>query len=219
MTPILDDAFMCDSVPGEIMDELWANGWRHFGRYFFRYASQPGEHGGVQTITPLRIDLASFSRSKSQRRVMNKNADLRHEVVPAVINDELRAMFQRHKERFTYNIPEALETFLGQDPATGPCQCLMVRVLDATNRLLASSFFDVGKTSASSVYGFFDPAESPRSLGIFTMLLEIQHCQSNGLTWIYPGYATKEPSAYDYKKQFRATQWLDWESVEWRDLE
>ena len=73
----------------------------------------------MQTITPLRIALASFCRSKSQRRVMNKNTDLRHEVVPAVINDELRAMFQRHKERFTHNVPDALETFLGPDPAAG----------------------------------------------------------------------------------------------------
>ncbi|MGV3658684.1 MAG: GNAT family N-acetyltransferase [Prosthecobacter sp.] len=219
MTPILDDAFMCDSVPAEIMDELWAGGWRHFGRYFFRYSSQPGEHGGVQTITPLRITLASFSCSKSQRRVLNKNADLRHEVVPAVINDEMRAMFQRHKGRFTYNVPDSLETFLGPDPATGPCECRMVRVLDADGRLRAASFFDAGRESASSVYGFFDPDESHRSLGIFTMLLEIQHCQEQGLKWIYPGYATKEPSPYDYKKQFRATQWLEWETGEWRDLE
>src|SRR5688572_10552752 len=108
MTPVLDDAFMCDSVPAEIMDRLWADGWRHFGRYFFRYCSQPAPGPGeeptgmpMQTITPLRIQLASFSRSKSQRRVMNKNTDLRHEVVPAKIDDELRAMFQRHKWRFT----------------------------------------------------------------------------------------------------------------------
>lgn len=225
MTPVLDDAFMCDSVPAELMDRLWADGWRHFGRYFFRYCSQPAPGTGdespdtqMQTITPLRIELASFTRSKSQRRVMNKNADLRHEVVPATIDDELRTMFQRHKERFTHNIPDSLETFLGPDPATGPCECLMVRVLAPGGRLLAASFFDIGTTAASSVYGFFDPDESHRSLGILTMLLEIQYCQNKGLTWIYPGYATKESSAYDYKKQFRGTQWLDWDSTEWRAL-
>lgn len=217
MTPVLDDAFICDSVPAEIMDGLWAAGWRHFGRYFFRYSSQPGQHGGTQTITPLRINLASFSRTKSQRRVMNRNADLQHEVMPAQIDDELRDLFQRHKQRFTYNVPESLETFLGPDPVEGPCECRMVRVLEE-GRLVAASFFDVGQAAASSVYGFFEPECSKRSLGTFTLLLEIQHCQEKGLRWLYPGYATLEPSAYDYKKQFRSTEMLNWAEAEWQQM-
>lgn len=218
MTQPLDDAFICDSVPAEIMDGLWAAGWRHFGRYFFRYSSQQAADGSTQTITPLRIDLASFTRTKSQRRALNKNADLLHEVVPAQIDDELRDLFQRHKQRFTHNVPESLETFLGADPANGPCECRMARVLEG-GRLVAASFFDVGQTSASSVYGFFDPDYSKRSLGIFTLLLEIQHCQGVGLRWLYPGYATRESSAYDYKKQFRSTEMLDWSDAEWRPLQ
>ena len=217
MTPVLDDAFICDSAPAEIMDRLWAAGWRHFGRYFFRYSTQPDEDGNAQTITPLRIGLAHFTSSKSQRRVMRRNADLRWEVVSAALDDNLRAMFQRHKQRFTQNIPDTLENFLGPDPATGPCECRMVRVFD-TDRLIAASFFDVGQQAASSIYGIFDPAESRRSLGIFTMLLEIQHCHESGLRWLYPGYATHEPSAYDYKKQFRCTEMLDWNTGEWRLL-
>jgi len=91
----------------------------------------------------------------------------------------------------------------------------MVRVWDA-DRLVAASFFDVGQEAASSVYGLFEPAEGKRSLGIFTMLLEIQHCREAGLRWLYPGYATHESSAYDYKKQFRGTEALDWATGEWR---
>lgn len=217
MTPVLDDAFICDSVPAEVMDRLWETGWRHFGRYFFRYSTQPGEHGNAQTITPLRIDLASCSFTKSQRRVLRKNGDLRWEVTPAQIDDDLRAMFQRHKQRFTYNVPETLENFLGHDPATGPCECRMVRVFEG-DRLIAASFFDLGKTTASSVYGIFEPECASRSLGIFTMLLEFQYCRDAGLQWLYPGYATHEPSAYDYKKQFNGTEMLDWASGEWLPL-
>jgi arginyl-tRNA--protein-N-Asp/Glu arginylyltransferase len=214
VTPELDDAFICDSVPAEFMDRLWEAGWRHFGRYFFRYSSQSDEQGATQTITPLRIDLASCSFTKSQRRVLSKNTDLHHDIVPATLDDELRAMFQRHKQRFTHNIPDSLETFLGPDPATGPCECRMVRVFEG-DRLIAASFFDMGQTAASSVYGLFEPEFAKRSIGIFTMLLEIQHCRDAGLRWLYPGYATHEPSAYDYKKQFRGTEWLDWSKGEW----
>ncbi len=214
MTPALDDAFICDSLPSELMDKVWAAGWRHFGRYFFRYSSQQANDGSTQTITPLRIDLVQFTPTKSQRRVLTKNASLRWEIVPAALDDKLRTMFQRHKQRFTHNVPEELETFLGPDPAVGPCECRMVRVFD-DERLIAASFFDVGQQAASSIYGIFDPAESQRSLGIFTMLLEIQHCRESGLRWLYPGYATHEPSAYDYKKQFRGTELLDWSTGEW----
>ena len=199
------------------MDQVWAAGWRHFDKYFFRYSTQQAEDGGLQTITPLRIDLASCTFSKSQRRVLNKNAGLRTDIAPAALDDELRALFQRHKERFTHNIPDTLETFLGPDPAQGPCECRMLRVFDGPS-LIAASFFDIGQHSASSVYGLFEPECSKRSLGIFTLLLEIQHCRAAGLRHLYSGYATREPSVYDYKKQFRSTEYLDWTAGEWRPL-
>lgn len=217
MTPSLDDAFICDSVPAEVMDQVWANGWRHFGRYFFRYSTQQAQDGSQQTITPLRIDLASSTFTKSQRRVINKNADLRSDIVPAAMDEELRALFQRHKQRFTHNIPDTLETFLGPDPAHGPCECRMLRVFDGP-RLIATSFLDVGQQAASSVYALFEPEEAKRSLGIYTLLLEIQHCRASGLRHLYSGYATREPSVYDYKKQFRGTEYLEWGTAAWSPL-
>jgi len=199
------------------MDQVWAAGWRHFGRYFFRYSTQPAPEGGLQTITPLRIALASCTFSKSQRRVLNKNAGLRSEIAPAAIDSDLRALFQRHKQRFTHNIPDTLETFLGPDPSHGPCECRMIRVFDGP-RLIAASFFDVGQQAASSIYALFEPEYARRSLGIYTMLLEIQHCQTSGLRWLYPGYATREPSVYDYKKQFRGMEYLEWGGGTWVPL-
>ena len=63
------------ATPAE-MDELWAEGWRHFGTQFFRYASS--WHGGQQVrVLPLRIDLRNFLPSRSQRRVLKRNADVR----------------------------------------------------------------------------------------------------------------------------------------------
>lgn len=215
MTPALEDAFICDSVPAEYMDRLWEAGWRHFGRYFFRYSTQPDMEGGTQTITPLRIDLASCTFTQSQRRVLRKNADLRHEITPARLDDRLRSMFERHKTRFTHNVPDALENFLGHEPENGPCTCKMLRVFEGES-LVAASFLDVGQQAASSVYGVFEPAFAKRSLGIFTMLLEIEYCRESGLRWLYPGYATRQSSAYDYKKQFRGLEWLDFASGEWR---
>jgi arginine-tRNA-protein transferase len=61
----------------------------------------------------------------------------------------------------------------------------------------------------------FEPAQSWRSLGIYTMLREIEFTQARSCRYYYPGYATREPSAYDYKKQLRGLEMLDWESGLW----
>lgn len=210
----LDDGFICDAVPAEAMDALWAAGWRHFGRYFFRYSRQESSSGAVQKVTPLRVRLRAWVPTKSQRRVLKRNADLRVEVVPVRLDDALRAMFERHRSRFRENVPEALETFLGAAPEAGPCICRMLRVLEG-ERLLAVSFMDVGQAAGSSVYAMFEPEASWRSLGIYTLLQEIAFCREAGFEYLYPGYATEESSAYDYKKQFRATEWLDFDTGDW----
>ncbi len=213
----LDDGFICDAVLPEVMDGLWAAGWRHFGRYFFRYSKQSAGGEELQKVTPLRIRLRAWGPTKSQRRVLKRNAHLRVDVVPVRIDQDLRAMFERHRSRFVENVPETLETFLGAEPEIGPCVCQMLRVFDA-ERLLAVSFLDVGQAAGSSVYAMFEPDEARRSLGTFTLLLEILFCREAGFNFLYPGYATQESSAYDYKKQFRCLEWLDFETGEWLPL-
>ena len=211
----LNQSFLCDSVPPEMMDRLWEVGWRHFGETFFRYSVSIDEHG-VKTITPLRVDLEKFSLSKSQRRVLRRNADLCCEFQPASLSPKARAMFQRHKERFSENVPDDLDTFLSASPARLPCPAEECRVY-LGEELVALSFLDLGQTSTSAVYGMFEPAHSERSLGIFTMLKEIEYTQSRGSRYYYPGYATLEPSAYDYKKQLQGLEVLDWQTGLWDD--
>ncbi len=213
MSADLNQHFTCSSVPPEMMDRLWESGWRHFGASFFRYSLNVNDHG-VQTITPLRVDLAKFTLSRSQRRVLTKNADLRCEFVPARLSNEARAMFQRHKVRFTENVPDDLDTFLSSDPATVPSPCVEYRV-HLGDDLIALSYLDLGEGSTSAVYSMFEPAHSRRSLGIYSILRGIEFSQARGCRYYYPGYATREPSVYDYKKRLRGLEMLDWESGLW----
>lgn len=57
----------------------------------------------------------------------------------------------------------------------------------------------------------FDPEEAHRSLGTLTLLEEIRWAQDHGKRWLYPGYATVQSSAYDYKKSFRPLERFDWQ--------
>ncbi len=204
-------------MSGPQFDATLANGWRHFGEYFFRYNEMTNELGQKLTIQPLRMHVADFQPSKSQRRVLRKNTDTHTQIQATRITPELEFMFFAHKERFSYNVPGSLQDFLGESPGS-VIPNLAIQVFLGT-KLVAVSFLDVGSTSASSVYGMFDPTESTRSLGHYTMLEEIRWCQAEGVTHYYPGYGSLEPSVYDYKKTFRPLWRLEWESMEWVPLE
>jgi arginine-tRNA-protein transferase len=43
-------------------------------------------------------------------------------------------------------------------------------------------------------------------------LHSIEFSRAQGYRYYYPGYAYREPSAYDYKKRFIGLEFLDWET-------
>lgn len=213
----IDDVFLSPHVSAERMDELWASGWRHQGILFFRYSHWPTE-GIEHEIMPVRLDLARFSMSKSQRRVWRRNEDIRWEIGPARMDPMLHHIFALHSSRFHENIPQSLTDFLGSAPATVPCDCVMLKAW-LGDRLVAASFLDQGAVDVSSSYAIFDPAYSDRGLGTLTLLKEITLAAAAGRRYLYHGYATRTPSHYDYKKTFKALEAYDWASQSWSSRE
>jgi arginine-tRNA-protein transferase len=204
----INEEFYASVVAPQQLDALLADGWRHFGTHFFRYNLGFYERE-IRLVIPLRVDLTSFAFSKSQRRIVGKNQDLRTVVRPIEITAEKEALFERHKQRFKEGVPESLNDFLSFDPACVPCKAREVCVYD-NEKLLAASFFDVGERAISGVYAMFEPTETGRSLGIYTMLLEIEYALANGKTFYYQGYAYEGNSFYDYKKRFSGLERYDW---------
>ncbi len=203
-----EEYFLCWRADAGRMDALWAEGWRHFGPIFFRY--RRWRHGGRSlTVTPLRMELSRFGPSRSQRRVLARNRDLRVEVGPTALDAETRAMFEAHRRRFRADVPDSLHDFLSHEPSEVPCRNETIRV-HAGRRLVAAHFLDVGRSATSSVYSMFDPAESRRSLGVYTILLAVERSRRLGCLHYYPGYACREPSPYDYKKNFDGLEEYDW---------
>jgi len=205
---MISDRDRVDSLSPTEMDQVWESGWRHLGRDFFR-DSATIMNGCIDRVIPLRLKLAEWSPSKSQRRTIKKNVGFRAEFNQPRMSDEEHKLFHLHKERFSDNVPEGLENFLGESLDDYPCDCLQFSVYEK-DRLIGCSYLDLGKDSVSSVYAMFDPEYSQYGLGIYTMLEEIRYAQENGYTHYYSGYATIEPSNYDYKKAFRGQEFYSW---------
>lgn len=214
--PYINEYFFDSHISPAGVDALLADGWRHFGEYFFRYSLGYHEYEPRRVI-PLRIRLSEFSFSKNQRRIFKKNEDLKTVVRPIEIDEEKHALFERHKQRFDHAVPNSIYDFLSRDPANVPCEGLEFCVYE-NERLLAVSFLDIGEAAVSSVYAMFEPAEKTRSLGIFTMLLEIDFAVKNDKNFYYQGYCYEGESFYDYKKRFRALERFDWQG-KWQDFE
>jgi arginine-tRNA-protein transferase len=209
LVPILENADIMVISP-QMLDLRLVTGWRHFGTNFFRYnfAIHEGELCGV---LPLRLPLENFEPSKSQRRILRKNADLDARFVPSGHSPEHDRLFDRHKARFRENVPDSLRDFLSAAPAELPCANLMLEVR-LNGELIAASFLDLGAEATSSVYAAFDPAHEARSLGIFTLLREIEYARELGKRFHYLGYSYTVPAFYDYKKRFNGIEGYDWDN-------
>jgi len=212
----IEEACWVASLSPEQLDAALALGLRHFGERFYRY-SETLMQGRKVHIIALRICLADFVLSRSQKRVLRKNKDTLIELLPASSDLEKQEMFTRHSERFSENRPQSLGDFISAQPAKVPCSCLNIEArLSGGNqveqaKLLAFSYLDIGHRAASSVYAVFDPEYEHLSLGTYTLLKEIEYSAAAGKKYLYIGYSTIESSAYDYKKQFSALEYYDWQ--------
>ncbi len=205
----INEAFYAERIFPPEMDSLLADGWRNFGQYFFRH-SWDYLANEERVVIPLRIRLSEFSLSKKQRRIIKQNQDLHTVIRPILLDEEKHTLFDRHKQRFASNVPASIYTFLDVEAATVPGEALEFCVYEQ-EQLLAVSFLNFGNTSTSGIYAMFEPTETKRSLGIYTMLLEIEFSRQFSKSFYYQGYAYLGKSFYDYKKRFNALEMYDWQ--------
>jgi arginine-tRNA-protein transferase len=206
-------------------DTLLACGWRHFGTDFYCYSHSYYQERRVGVL-PLRIPLQKIEKEKNfpdylpkwLRKIANKNKPFQVKIEPIVITEQVEALFEKHKRKYTHNIPDSIYTFLSpQNPAQIPLPALMVGVYEG-EKLIACSFLDIGHKAVSSVYAMYDLDYAAYSLGYFTMLLEIDFAKKENKEFYYHGYSYDVPSHYDYKKRLPYVEFYSWTQEKWFDL-
>jgi leucyl-tRNA---protein transferase len=203
-----EDTFVSWSVPGRLADQLWAGAWWFLGTTFFRQNIILWQ-GRPSPLLHLRVAVPRFRPNASMRRVLRRNADLVAKIRAPIVDDVRRRLFDRHKSRFTEGVPDSLDDFLGPSPGVHPVSGIEFDVY-CGGELIAASYVAVGEKSVASLYGIFDPAHSRRSLGWYTLLLELEYAQRGGYRFYYPGYALANMSRMDYKKRLPALEAYEW---------
>ncbi len=176
--------------------------FRRSGQVIYRPACQ-----GCRECVPIRVPVAGFRPSRSQRRIIRRNADLAIAIGPPSPDAEKWRIFREYlhyqHDDAKQSSREEFEAFLYRSPT---------ETLEMTyrhgERLVAAGIVDLCPQAMSSVYFYFDPAESRRSLGTFGGLTEIEECRRRGLEHWYIGYYVRDCRGMNYKAAFRPYELL-----------
>ena len=201
----------------ESLDWYLGQGWYRMGDSMF--TTHFLFFGGVPySAIWIRQSLAGFGFSKSQRKLMRKNAKLfRVAVGPRVIDEERNELFRRYADDFdgqlSHSIAESMQDFM-DPPALFNTYEVTVRDR-VSGQLVAVSYFDLGERTAASILGIYDPLLKTFSLGYYTMLLEMEFCLSQGMEHYYPGYVVPDYGRFDYKLRLGPSEYYDVRTESW----
>ena len=169
---------------------------------------------GCNECRQLRLPVGRFRPDRTQRRCLRRNEDVEASVGPPEPTEEKHAVYRRYLEaRHNGEMSgswEEFKSFLHDAP--GFTEEVVFRV---NGRLLGAGIVDVGPTSMSAVYFYFDPDLAGRSPGTFNVLWLIQECRRRGLPWVYLGYHVLEGRGMAYKTRFQPHEILGPDGV-WR---
>ncbi len=164
---------------------------------------------------PVRVDIARFTPSRTQRRVFRRNEDLAVELGPPTLTRRRVALWNRHRKARGLMTEHGRRDPIGYQEwlveSCAPTQEVRYR---AAGRLIAVSLLDLGVTSANSAYHYYDPAHADRSLGVYSVLREIELCRQLGMRWYYLGLWVSDCAALRYKsgyhphERFVRGQWV-----------
>lgn len=187
--------------PG-LYEELLARGFRRSGSSFYMNACP-----GCGLCVPLRIAAGSLEPTASQRRLGRRNADLTLELLPASFSEERFGLYRlyvkaRHGEEEGEGdaAREAYSSFLLESPVPGTS---IAEYRLPGGALAATGYLDVLPEGLSSVYFAFDPAESRRSIGTWSVGRELELAASLGKRYYYLGFWVPGSAKMDYKADFR----------------
>ncbi|MDE2091612.1 MAG: arginyltransferase [Gammaproteobacteria bacterium] len=196
---------------GHVYSRLAEQGFRRSGPYLYK----PGcEH--CHACIPVRLPVASFIPTRSQRRTWKRNQDLDAELRPAEFVEEHFDLYQRYMH---WRHPHG-----SQDKPSAADYAAFLTGNDGTffvdfrlqSQLVGVAVVDALDDALSAVYTFYIPDLPLRSLGTYAILWQIAEAQRRRLRWLYLGYWIAESQKMAYKSRFRPFEQLTadgWQTV------
>lgn len=214
---LIDDEDMIDLYDdGKLIEEYWEKGWIS-GFCDFRRYNFDAFDDKYRKVFPTRYRLKDFKFTKSLRRLLKKNSDLKTIIRPLRITPEKSALYDAyHKERHDNETNGSLlrsYNYIKHFPTDLKEVCIF-----KDRKLVACSIFEIGNYAAYGRSACWDLNEKSRGLGILTVLLEVQYAMKLELEHYYLGHLCVHNPNYHYKTRFGGLELYEWESDRWIDF-
>ncbi len=176
---------------------LMSQGFRRSGDQIYRPHCQH-----CNACQSLRVLAKQFKPSKSQKRIIKKN-----QAFSIIVSNELKNDYYALYERYISEIhtdgamyppsPEQYKSFL----KTYSFEQIFIEIYDETE-LISVAVTDVLEQALSAVYTFYHPDYRKNSLGMFSILSQIEITKQIGKDYLYLGYQIDRCQKMNYKNQF-----------------
>jgi arginine-tRNA-protein transferase len=200
------------SVSAQDYEAMLERGWRRHGALFFRPACP-----SCVRCRSLRVPVAEFRASKSQRRCWRRNANVRVELARPSVSDEHLELFNRYQA----NMHERRGWPLRLIDAREYAASFLIGKFDFAyelryfrdEKLVGVGLVDITPQCSSSCYFFHEPAWRSDGPGVYSMLVELRLAAQQQRRYHYLGYWIAACGSMAYKSQYRPHELLK-ESVD-----
>ena len=201
-------------------DTLTQSGFRRSQTIAYRPACE-----SCRACVSVRVKTHELQVTRSLRRVLERNADLRGSVVRSDPTSEQYALFRtyldaRHADGGMADMTVLDYSMMVEDSHV-ETRLVEYRVgavsSQSAGRLAAVCLTDVLADGLSMVYSFFDPELQSRSLGSYMILDHIERAKKLGLPHLYLGYWVEGSRKMAYKARYLPQERLGmngWERIE-----
>lgn len=191
-------------------DSLMSHGFRRSGYLFTKLSCTCNQ------CYELRIDIDKFDLSKSQKAVLKKCKDI---VVTTnsssdgvIISHDMLKIYCEYQKQFE---DESVCSISSLNVTLNGYKKSMVLSYLKGSKLVGVAVLDIGNKTAYASSCFYDRGLTKLSLGIYSILKEIEYCKTMGIKYLYLGTYYKGES--DYKLQFSGIERLfkgSWEKLD-----
>jgi arginine-tRNA-protein transferase len=193
-----------DIISSQTYSALTHAGFRRSGSHLYRPYCV-----GCDACIPVRVPVEQFRWSRRFRRIRQMNDDIEITIREPIFSTRFYGLYAsyieaRHADGDMYPpTADHFKSFLMSDWSHS-----LFLTLEEQGRLVGVAVTDTVADGLSAIYTFFDPNLARRSLGVFAVLAQIQHCLTNDIPYLYLGYWIRDCAKMRYKIDYRPIELL-----------